>query len=138
MRSRSTFLRGTFEAVLCVALVGCTSAPAPTAPSAAAAPTTAAAPNTARPIVLADLADVTGSFALNGAEMHIGPGALRCPGWQHLRRGVRPASQGHGGQGAAHGQHDGEERQRVSSPQGDPSHRAAVLPLTPEHFKPAL
>jgi ABC-type branched-subunit amino acid transport system substrate-binding protein len=32
----------------------------------------AAAPNTARPIVLADLADVTGAFALNGAEMHIG------------------------------------------------------------------
>ena len=50
------------SALVCLLLAACSSA-AP-APSAAATPQ-------AKPIVIGDLADVTGAFALNGAEMHI-------------------------------------------------------------------
>ena len=83
---------------MCLALVGCSTAPAvvptaapaptsvptsaaaaptsaaaaaPTSAAAAAAPTSAAGAATGKPIVIGNLADVTGSFALNGAEMHI-------------------------------------------------------------------
>lgn len=50
------------SALVCLLLAACSSA-AP-APSAAATPQ-------AKPIVIGDLADMTGAFALNGAEMHI-------------------------------------------------------------------
>lgn len=71
---------GLAACAVALTVAGCTSAPASGAPSAPTAPAAASAspsaargagPATGKPIVMGDLADVTGAFALNGAEMHI-------------------------------------------------------------------
>jgi ABC-type branched-subunit amino acid transport system substrate-binding protein len=62
MRRRAARLYTTGLVIVCLLLAACSAAgPAPSAQSTPQA----------KPIVIGDLADVTGAFALNGAEMHV-------------------------------------------------------------------